>query len=89
MTDYDTRVTVLGHIQRGGTPSAFDRLLATRLGVKAADLAIQGRYGELAVVRSGAVKSCSIEDAVAKHKLVDPAGGAVAAARAIGIELGG
>lgn len=49
-TGFETRVTVLGHLQRGGTPTAFDRVLATRYGITAADLAAAGRFGEVVVV---------------------------------------
>ncbi len=51
LTGFETRVTVLGHLQRGGTPTAFDRVLATRFGVTAADLAAAGRYGEMVALR--------------------------------------
>ena len=51
LTGFETRVTVLGHLQRGGTPTAFDRVLATRFGVVAVDLAAAGRFGEMAALR--------------------------------------
>jgi ATP-dependent phosphofructokinase / diphosphate-dependent phosphofructokinase len=51
LTGFETRVTVLGHLQRGGTPTAFDRVLATRFGVAAADLAAEGRFGEFVALR--------------------------------------
>jgi ATP-dependent phosphofructokinase / diphosphate-dependent phosphofructokinase len=51
LTGFETRVTVLGHVQRGGTPTAFDRVLATRFGVAAVDLAAEGRFGELVALR--------------------------------------
>jgi len=87
-TEYDVRVTVLGHIQRGGAPCAFDRLLATRFGARAVDLIRDGRYGEVAALRSGEIVSAPLDQAVAKLKLVDPAGQMVHAARSLGIELG-
>ncbi|MEA2001804.1 MAG: ATP-dependent 6-phosphofructokinase [Actinomycetota bacterium] len=63
MTGFETRVSVLGHIQRGGTPSAFDRVLATRLGVTAADYAIEGRTGVMAAVRGLDIVPVPMEEA--------------------------
>ncbi len=57
LTGYETRVTVLGHLQRGGTPSAFDRVLATRMGTKAADLAIEGQSGVMVAMRGAEIVS--------------------------------
>jgi 6-phosphofructokinase 1 len=87
-TEFDVRVTVLGHIQRGGSPCAFDRLLATRFGARAVDLIRDGRYGEVAALRSGEIVSAPLDQAVAKLKRIDPAGDLVHSARALGIELG-
>jgi ATP-dependent phosphofructokinase / diphosphate-dependent phosphofructokinase len=87
-TEYDVRVTVLGHIQRGGAPCAFDRLLATRFGATAVELLASGRYGHVAALRSGEIVSAPLEMAVAKLKRVDPNGDLVRAARSLGIELG-
>ena len=87
-TGYDVRVTVLGHIQRGGAPCAFDRLLATRFGARAVDLLRDGRFGEVAALRGGEVVSVPLDKAVAKLKRVDPDGEMVRSARALGIELG-
>lgn len=72
MTGFETRVSVLGHIQRGGTPTAFDRVLATRLGVAAADYAAEGRSGVMAAVRGLDVVPVPIEDAVAEVRGVGP-----------------
>ena len=55
LTGYETRVTVLGHLQRGGTPSAFDRVLATRLGAKAADLAVAGESGVMVALQGAEI----------------------------------
>ncbi len=87
-TEYDVRVSVLGHILRGGAPCAFDRNLATRFGVKAVDLIAEGRFGEVAALRSGSIVSAPLEKAVAKLKLVDPSSDLVGAAAATGVELG-
>ena len=87
-TEYDVRTTVLGHIQRGGAPCAFDRELATRFGVKAVELLAEGKFGHVAAMEHGHVVAKPIEKAVKKLKLVDPAGEQVRTARAVGIELG-
>ena len=65
-TSFETRVSVLGHIQRGGTPTAFDRVLATRLGVAAADYACQGQTGVMAALRSAAIVPVPMEEACAE-----------------------
>ncbi|MEM9863535.1 MAG: ATP-dependent 6-phosphofructokinase [Myxococcota bacterium] len=86
--DADVRVTVLGHIQRGGAPSAFDRVLGTRFGVEAVELVMAERFGEMAAFRGGRVVGVPIEDAIAKPKRVDPKGELMGAARAVGIHFG-
>ena len=63
-TGYETRATVLGHIQRGGTPTAFDRVLATRLGLAAMEAAHEGRWGTMASLRSMNVEMVQLTDAV-------------------------
>ncbi|MEX2104889.1 MAG: 6-phosphofructokinase [Bacilli bacterium] len=69
-TGFDTRVTVLGHTQRGGSPSAFDRVLASRMGAKAVDLLLEGRKGQVVVIQSNEVKGIDIDLVLAeKHKL--------------------
>ncbi len=72
-TDYETRVTVLGHIQRGGTPTAFDRVLATRFGVHAADMVSRKEWGQMASLRGNQIVSVSLAEATAHLKTVDPA----------------
>jgi len=71
-TGFETRVTVLGHIQRGGSPTARDRVLATRFGLKAADLAHAGEFGQMAALRGDDVIAVSLEEATAKLKTVTP-----------------
>jgi phosphofructokinase-like protein len=88
-TEYEVRTTVLGHIQRGGSPCAFDRELATRFGVKAVELVAEGKFGHVAAVENGHLVAKPIEKAVKKLKLVDPAGELVRTAKGVGIELGG
>lgn len=70
-TGYETRVTVLGHIQRGGTPTAFDRVLGTRFGVKAMQLVVAKDYGKMTALQGIAIKAVPMEQAVCKLKTVD------------------
>jgi 6-phosphofructokinase 1 len=69
-TGFETRVTVLGHIQRGGTPTAFDRVLGTRFGVKAFELVKQHRFGEMVSLQGREIKSVKLEAALRGLKLV-------------------
>ena len=71
-TGYETRATVLGHVQRGGTPTAFDRVLATRMGMAAIDAAHQGRWGVMTALRSTAIELVALADAVAEVRRVPP-----------------
>ena len=66
-------MTVLGHLQRGGTPTAFDRVLATRFGVAAVDLAAAGRFGEMAALRGTEIVGVPLAEACAEVRGVDPA----------------
>ena len=87
-TRKEVRVAVLGHIQRGGTPSPFDRILGTRFGVAATDLVARGEFGRMVCLRHSRVESVNIAEAVGQLKVVDPNGELVRAARAIGICFG-
>ena len=69
-TGFETRVTVLGHIQRGGSPTSRDRILATRFGLKAADLVEAGDFGQMAALRGDEVIACSLREATAELKTV-------------------
>lgn len=72
-TGFETRVTVLGHLQRGGSPTLFDRVLATRLGVAAVELVREGKSGRMVALQCNAVTDVSLDDAVAKSpRPVDP-----------------
>ena len=71
-TGYETRVTVLGHVQRGGTPTARDRVLATRYGLKAADLVHERRFGRMAALHGDAIVDVSLAEATAELKTVPP-----------------
>lgn len=86
--DYQIRVTVLGHIQRGGSPCAFDRQLATQFGCKAVDLIAEQKFGHVAALRGLEIVAQPISLAVKKIKLVDRESDLVRAARATGVELG-
>jgi len=87
-TGVETRVTVLGHIQRGGSPTPFDRVLATRLGVEAAQAAIEGDWNVLVRLRGIEVSRIPLDQATPGAKRVPPDGELVRTARAIGICLG-
>jgi 6-phosphofructokinase 1 len=69
-TGFETRVTVLGHVQRGGSPTPRDRVLATRFGLKAADLALGGEFGQMAALRGDDVVAVPLAEATAKLKVV-------------------
>jgi 6-phosphofructokinase 1 len=69
-TGFETRVTVLGHVQRGGSPTPRDRVLATRFGLKAADLVQEGRFGRMAALHGDAVVDVSLDEATAELKTV-------------------
>ncbi|MCO5315058.1 MAG: ATP-dependent 6-phosphofructokinase [Solirubrobacterales bacterium] len=69
---HDTRATILGHIQRGGAPSAFDRVLATRLGLRAVEAAENGEWGTMAALRGTRIEMVPLADAVAVSKTVPP-----------------
>ena len=73
LTGFETRVTVLGHLQRGGTPTAFDRVLATRFGVAAADLASRGQLGTMVALRGTELVPVPLAEACADVRGVDPA----------------
>jgi 6-phosphofructokinase 1 len=82
LTGFETRVTVLGHVQRGGTPTARDRLVATRLGIEAAELASSATWGRMAAVHGDEIAHVSLELAIRTRKVVPDgwirAGGVVA-----------
>jgi 6-phosphofructokinase 1 len=69
---FQTRATILGHVQRGGSPTAFDRVLATRLGVAALENVAAGRFGTMMGLRGSEIVSVALEDALRAPKLVDP-----------------
>ena len=103
LTGLEARCTVLGYMQRGGTPSAFDRVLSTKYGYKAMELALEGKFNVLTVIKNGKLNSVPLEDVVGNNKTVGAVSGntpesnlrkvtmddeLVKTARAIGINLG-
>jgi 6-phosphofructokinase 1 len=84
----EIRVTVLGHVQRGGSPIPYDRVLATRFGKAAADLIAKGDFGKMVALRGEKIVAVPIRDAVSNPKYVDPKGELVATARSLGISFG-
>jgi len=70
-TGFETRAVVLGHIQRGGSPSAFDRVLATRYGLGAIDMVHRGEFGCMAALRANKIVSISLKEAISKNRVVD------------------
>ena len=103
LTGLESRNTTLGYMQRGGTPTAYDRVLSTKYGSKAMELALQGKFGVLAVLKNGKLDSVSLEDVVGNNKEIGAVSGntensnirrvtmdhdLVKTARNIGISLG-
>ena len=88
LTGLESRVTILGYLQRGGTPSAADRLLATRLGTACADLINKSRYGVMVAARADVTKPVPLEDVARRLKFVPPDHPWVGSARRVGTCLG-
>lgn len=87
-TDKEVRITVPGHTQRGGTPCAYDRVFATRVGAKAAELILNEEYGYMVAMRNGETVKVPLEEVAGKLKYVDPNCGLIKEARTIGISFG-
>jgi len=87
-TGFETRVTVLGHVQRGSSPTYNDRLLASAFGVRAVDLIKEGKFGRMVAWSNRQVIDVSIADAIAAYQQVDLESTLVHTARALGISLG-
>ncbi|HEU4753072.1 MAG TPA: ATP-dependent 6-phosphofructokinase [Armatimonadota bacterium] len=87
-TGIQSRYVVLGHLQRGGPPTTFDRLLATRFGVSAVRLLAEGRFGRMVSFQPPDIRDVSLEEAVGALRTVPPDGDIVRTARALGICLG-
>ena len=88
LTGLEARVTILGHLQRGGTPSAADRLLATRLGTAAADLIRDGQFGVMVAARGEATEPVALEEVAGQAKTVPSGHPWVASARGVGTSFG-
>ncbi|MAI63012.1 MAG: 6-phosphofructokinase [Micavibrio sp. TMED27] len=87
-TGFETRATVLGHVQRGGQPTHNDRLLASALGVKAVDLINDGQFGKMVAWQNREAVAVNVEDAIAKCRVVDMNDPLVHTARSLGISFG-
>ena len=88
LTGLESRLTILGHLQRGGTPSAYDRVLATRLGTECAEHIHRQEYGVLLAIQKGIIVPVPLEDVAGKKKLVSPGHPLVRAARDVGTCFG-
>ena len=84
----EARSTILGHIQRGGSPTAHDRILSTRYGAAAVELLMQGKFGMMVTLKGDDMGYASLEDVIGKNKAVDPSGELVSIAKGIGISFG-
>ncbi len=87
-TGLESRVTILGHVQRGGTPSPADRLLATRLGVACVDFIAEGRVGVMVAVRGESVEAVDLKEVAGKRRMVPLDHPMIHSARRLGIALG-
>ena len=79
---------VLGHLQRGGTPTSFDRVLATRLGARAVEMLLERRFGTMVALRPPEIVAVPLENVVGRTKTVPSDSDVLRAARAMGISLG-
>lgn len=84
----ETRVTVLGHLQRGGSPTPFDRILGTRLGVKAVDLIAEGKFGTMVSLRTPEIVAVTLQEAVGELRRVPVDSDLIASARSVGTSFG-
>ena len=87
-TKRETRYTVLGHLQRGGSPTPFDRILSTKFGYFAIKLVAEKKFGRMVALKGNDIKNVKIEDAISRQKLVQPDTQAVQCAKAIGVSFG-
>jgi phosphofructokinase-like protein len=84
----DIRETVLGHVQRGGSPSAFDRVLATQFGVKAFEMVLAGEFGRMVTYKNNTIATVTLQEAISSYNFVDINSYIVKAARGVGISFG-
>ena len=88
LTNIECRVTILGHLLRGGIPSAFDRILATRFGVEAVHLAERGKFGKMVAFQNNKITSVNISDVAGKMRPLNPNESLIKTAVSLGICLG-
>jgi len=88
LTKKETRVTILGHLQRGGSPTPYDRILATKFGAFAIELVANKKFGRMVALKGNEIKNVKIEDAISRQKLVKPDDQAVFVAKSLGISFG-
>ena len=88
LTGKESRVTVLGHLQRGGSPTAFDRILSTRYGTAAVNFLMEGRYGHMVCLKGSQIDTVTLEEAAKGQRKVPLDSDLVRAARQLGISLG-
>ena len=84
----DIREMILGHLQRGGTPVSFDRVLATLYGVKALELAMAKDFGKMVIFKDHQISAVPIKEAIDSYKTVEPEGYMVKTAKSVGISFG-
>ncbi|MEW6653556.1 MAG: ATP-dependent 6-phosphofructokinase [Bacteroidota bacterium] len=87
-TGLETRTTVLGHLQRGGSPTPFDRILSTKFGTNAIQLVMKRQFGRMVALKGSEIKSVRLADAISKQKLVKPKDQAVQSAISVGVSFG-
>ena len=87
-TGLETRYTVLGHLQRGGSPTPYDRILSTKFGTYAIELALKKKFDRMVALKGNEISSVKIEEAITNQKLVKPTDQAVKAAVAVGVSFG-
>jgi 6-phosphofructokinase 1 len=88
LSGFETRYTILGHLQRGGTPTAFDRLLATQFATAAVELTVSGRFNRMVCLRGGRISSVSLAVAGKAPRLVPPRSPVIRVARLVGTSFG-
>ncbi|MEN8222866.1 MAG: ATP-dependent 6-phosphofructokinase [Acidobacteriota bacterium] len=88
LTGIESRFTILGHVQRGGSPTAFDRILASRFGFHAVEAAMRGEFGHMVGLRGDKIKTTPIKEAVAEPRRVKPDSDLVKTAEAVGTSFG-
>jgi phosphofructokinase-like protein len=87
-TNVEARVTVLGHLQRGGSPTPYDRILSTKFGTSAIELVAKRKFGRMVALKGNEVINVKIEDAISRQKLVTANTQAVLSAKAVGVSFG-